>query len=163
MENNERNLAVYVLLRTDLPSMNPGKAAAQVHHAGVQLTHHYNGRQLLLDYIDDGAASGADGFNTTIVLGASIDDIIQCKLMQESSNVECLTGSITDPSYPFIVENMEIAQLIPQHPYSEIRIVEVLENGKVLMVRPELTCAYYLGDRKDPKFTAIFKGLSLYP
>ena len=40
MTTNKRDLAVYVLVRTDIPSMNPGKAMAQVHHAGVRSEEH---------------------------------------------------------------------------------------------------------------------------
>ena len=74
--------------------------------------------------------------------------------------VDCLKGEIIDPSYPFVVENMEIANLIPQN--ATTKIIKVLDNGKVLMVRPELTVAWVLGDRLDTRFRAWFDGLELH-
>ena len=38
----KKDLAVYILSRNDLPSLNPGKAMAQIHHAGVQMMSKYH-------------------------------------------------------------------------------------------------------------------------
>jgi peptidyl-tRNA hydrolase len=60
MEDTTKDLAVYILARTDLPSMNPGKMAAQVHHAGVQMMGKHGKDQLVQEYINWGNAAGAD-------------------------------------------------------------------------------------------------------
>jgi len=162
MEENELDLAVYVLLRTDLPSMNAGKAAAQVHHAGVQMVNKFRSKTLVRDYITQGIQQGADHFNTTLVLGATLDDIIRCGQEAENAgDVVVVFNTVTDPSYPFFVENIEIANLIPQT--DTTKVIKVLDNGKVLMVREEVTCAWFVGDRNDVRFRCLFDGLDLHP
>lgn len=162
MENTQRDLAVYVLVRNDLPSMNPGKMAAQVHHAGVQMMAQHGKRQLVQDYINYGLSAGAVYFNTTLVLSATLADIIQCGQEAENAGDDVVVfNTVTDPSYPFLVENMEIANLIPQTETTQI--IKVLDNGKVLMVREEVTCAWFVGDRNDERFRSLFLGLDLHP
>ena len=157
---NERDLAVYVLLRTDLPSMNPGKAAAQVHHAGVQMMAKHGKRQLVQDYVKDGIAQGAVYFNTTLVLGATLTDIIQRGQEAENAGDDVVVfNTVTDPSYPFFVENAEVADLIPE---SVAKAIKKMPDGRILMVRPEVTCAWFLGNRNDPQFRALFEGLDLH-
>lgn len=162
MQETAKDLAVYVLLRTDLPSMTPGKAAAQVHHAGVQMMAKHGKRQLVQDYVKDGIAQGAVYFNTALILGATIVDIVERGMMAEAAGDEVVVfNTVTDPSYPFFVENMEIARLIPQD--DATKIVKIMDNGKVLMVRPEVTCSWFVGDRNDPRFRSLFDGLDLHP
>lgn len=162
MEENERDLAVYVLLRTDLPSMNAGKAAAQVHHAGVQMMAKHGKQKLVQDYVAAGVAQGAVYFNTTLVLGATLTDIIQRGQAAGAAGDDVVVfNTITDPSYPFFVENTEIANLIPQT--DTTKVIKVLDNGKVLMVREEVTCAWFVGDRNDVRFRCLFEGLDLHP
>ena len=158
----KKDLAVYILARTDLPSLNPGKLAAQVHHAGVQMMGIYNRHRMVQEYIKDGKAQGAVYFNTTIVLGASILDITY-RLRNASQLDESIVlfNSITDPSYPFFVENMEVAGLIP--PNAKTQIVKTMDDGRVLLTREELTCAWFLGDRSHFEFRTLFDGLSLHP
>ena len=157
---NQRDLAVYVLVRTDLPSLTPGKAMAQVHHAGVQMMAKYGKDRMTQEYVTDGNAQGAVYFNTTIVLGAPLADILERSHAALVAGEHVLCHIVTDPSYPFWVENMEIANLIPQTDMT--KIIKVLDNGKVLMVREEVTCAWFLGSRTDPEFRALFDGLDLH-
>ena len=162
MEEKTRDMVVYVLLRTDLPSMNVGKAAAQVHHAGVQMVAKRRKSKMVDQYLQDGYDQGADHFNTTLVLGATAGDITQREqLARDSGEGVVMFNTVTDPSYPFFVENVEIANLIPQD--EGTKIIKVLDNGKVLMVRPEVTCAWFVGDRNDVRFRSIFDGLDLHP
>jgi peptidyl-tRNA hydrolase len=164
MQENNRDLTVYVLLRTDLPSMNTGKAAAQVHHSGVQMVAKHGENPMVQDYIMDGKSHGADCFNTTIVLGSTLDDITQRVASATRVGEEVMIfNTVEDPSYPFLVENQEIASLIPTEPYGSCKQIKVLTDGRVLMVRPEITCAWFLGSRTDPRFTSLFNGLELHP
>jgi hypothetical protein len=155
---NQRDLAVYVLVRTDLPSLTPGKAMAQVHHAGVQMMANHGHHPLVQEYVQTGNAQGANGFNTTIVLGACRQEIHNVMLMAEFKSI--LFNSVVDPSYPFWVESEEIAMLIPQT--DGTRVIKHMCQGKVLMVREELTCAWFLGCRTNPDFTVLFDGLDLH-
>ena len=156
------DLALYVLVRNDLPSMNPGKAMAQVHHAGVQMMHKYSTNPMVIAYIREGAKQGANGFNTTIVLGATYDQIRslnpEAVYWEQPHYLVC--GLVIDMSYPFAVDT-EIAGLIPKT--ETTKIVGELDNGKVLMVRPETTVAWFLGDRDNPEFRDMFAEFSLHP
>ena len=161
MEDNTRDLAVYVLLRTDLPSMNTGKAAAQVHHSGVQMVAKHGKRKMVQDYVKDGIDQGAVYFNTTIVLGATLTDIIQRGHAADAAGEDVVVfNTVTDPSYPFFVENAEVADLIPE---SAAKGIKQMPDGRILMVREEVTCAWFLGDRNDVRFRSLFEGLDLHP
>ena len=153
------DLVVYVLVRNDLPSMNPGKAMSQVHHAGVQMVSKYSTYPLVTDYIADGVRQGADHFNTTLVLGANLCQIYNTRIAAESRGYAY--GIVSDPSYPFIVPDQELADLIPQD--DDVKVIKVLGDGRVLMVRPETTVAWFLGDRDDPEFRDMFAEFSLHP
>lgn len=163
-----RDLVVYLLVRTDLPSMNAGKAMAQVHHAGVQMAFHCKESSMFLDYLDDGAKGNANGFNTTLSLAATLDDIniIRDRAANVGSNwppaerVNIEFGTVVDPSYPFTVDT-EIASLLMDNP--KIAFVKHLNNGLSLFTRSEVTCAWFLGDRNDQRFTDLFKSLNLHP
>ena len=160
METNN-DIAVYILARTDLPSLNAGKLAAQVHHAGVQMMAKLSKSSMVKNYILSGVAEGADNFNTTIVLGAELDDIIQCSRIAKFLGDSIVQFDIvTDPSYPFFVENIEIANLITQ---PSTKLIKTINDGRVLMVRKEITCAWFIGDRNNTDFKNLFSGLSLHP
>jgi len=152
---------VYVLVRNDLPSLNPGKAMSQCHHAGVQMVSKHFNNQLVNDYLADGKPNGADSFNTTLVMAANYNQIVDTinKASQWSSDTIDY-GMVVDPSYPFVVDE-EISRLIPQT--NTTKIVKVLDNGKVLMVREELTCAWVLIDRNYVSARSLFDGLNLHP
>lgn len=153
------DLAVYVLVRTDLPSLNPGKAMSQCHHAAVQMMAQHADKDIVQTYLQQGDEGGADGFNTTIVLGADLHQIMKTNLTADAGRY--LHDTVIDPSYPFIVPSQEIADLIPQD--DAIKTVKVLDDGRVLMVRPETTVSWYLGDRNDNEFRSMFDDLNLYP
>jgi peptidyl-tRNA hydrolase len=162
MMNDSEDLVCYVLVRTDLPSLNPGKAMSQVHHAGVQMCAKHSLHTLVESYIQQGTVQGADHFNTTIVLGATLAQVKS--VMDQAAGYqksEVVFDVVVDPSYPFFVENEEIANLIPQT--EQVKIIKVMPDYRVLMVRPEVTCAWFLGDRNDLRFRVLFDGLDLHP
>lgn len=153
----QRNLTVYVLIRNDLPSLNAGKAAAQVHHAGVQMVSQHHNHPLVKQYISDGKAAGAEHFNTTLTLGATEAQIL--KIMENVVHPNLLKGYIYDPTYPFFVDK-EIAPLLAAN--KKVVRTGVVNGTTELFVRKELTCAWLLGDRNDDSFKNIFEGLNLY-
>lgn len=160
MNKTNRDLAVYVLVRTDIPSMNPGKAMAQVHHAGVQMMRKYASHKLVKEYLDDGERSGALGFNTTITLAATINDITNVQFKVLGLGNICLGDQVVDPSYPFVVskEAYNWTASKSKTPLSGIDI----GNNQMLVTRIEITCAWFLGDRNDPDFKNLFEGLKLH-
>lgn len=153
----ERDIAVYQLVRTDMPSLNTGKALAQAHHAGVQLAIKHKDKPIFKQYIADGIAQGADHFNTTLTMSADI--VLIKKILGAARKAKFLVDSIIDPEYPFIVSK-EIASLIPMT--DKVKIVKEYLDGTVLMLRPELTIGYVIGDRNNPEFRAIVDELELH-
>ena len=153
------DLVCYVIVRNDLASMNPGKAMSQCHHAGVQMMAKHGNKRLVQDYVKEGLAQGAVYFNTTIVLSACINRINNALLM--AAPTDFVFDRVIDPSYPFIVESEEIANLIPQT--NTTKIIKVLNDGRVLMVREQVTMAWFLGDRNNEAFRKLFEGLDLHP
>ena len=153
----ERDLAVYVLVRNDLPSMNPGKAMAQVHHAGVQMMFKYSHEKLVKEYIFNGLEQSADSFNTTLVVGATEKQIQAAIGVARLCGAIC--GNVLDPSYPFFVDP-ELAPFVA----ADDNVTEVGPSGnKVLFVRPEMTCAWILMDRDDPEMRSIVAAMPLHP
>ncbi len=155
------DLAVYVLARTDLSSMNPGKLAAQVHHAGVQMMSLFAEHPLVQQYVADGVSQGAHYFNTTIVLGATMAQIRGVRATYGWDYLFPVKGSVVDPSYPFFVENQEVADLVAANGHSSI--VKTMDDGRVLLTRQETTCIWCLVDRNKPHVADILGHLQLYP
>jgi hypothetical protein len=167
------DLVVYLLMRTDLPSMNPGKAMAQAYHAGNQITKWYASKlstPIVEDYLgckplalrlnrdsfmDD---SKALWFGTTICLGATAGDINRVMLMSANAFV---CGEVIDPSYPFLVDS----EIVPYVDREKIDLPwEVdLREPKTLVYRRELTCAWFLGRKSDRRFVGLFEGFGLHP
>lgn len=167
-ESNTYEYVTYILARSDLSSLNAGKLAAQVHHAGVQMAAKYSNNDIMKNYIAQGLQHGADYFNTTIVLAATIGEINGFKsftynfdkLASLISDIEFITDDIIDPSYPFIVQNHEVAKLIPS---STAKYIKTFDNGQVLMVRKELTCTWVLVKKPVGSKFELLDHLKLYP
>jgi len=151
-----KDLVTYVLVRTDLPSLNTGKALAQSHHAGVQLLSKHAEKPLVREYIEAGMSEGADFFNTTLTLAAKFSDIEHS--ISLAKNLDCVCDIVIDPSYPFLVD-IELDPFLKS--VTELTRVKQVSDSQVLYTRRELTCAYALGDRNDPEFASIFSDLSL--
>lgn len=94
---------LYVIMRNDLASMNPGKACAQCNHAGTQFL------TLTDKSLYTGWLNQANGFGTVIVLTGSIkqidDAINSAKLFNYTAE------KVMDPTYP--VTDGEVTHYIP--------------------------------------------------
>ncbi len=104
MQNDEDNVCLYVLVRTDLQSLvgtdyyrRVGKVAAQVSHASNQCVFDlYNIEQLVEQLA---SWQGDRGYGTCIVLGiSSLDDMLELVYRMRLNNIH--TGVVTDPTYP---------------------------------------------------------------
>lgn len=119
-ENKTVDPCLYILMRSDLASLNPGKACAQATHAANQCVHNIrhaddiNARSLLRNW------EGPRGFGTCIVLHNTMDAIRTT--IGETKNAGIIAGIIHDPSYP-------------------------IRDGEVTHEIPLDTCAYVFGDR----------------
>ena len=147
MEDNYPVL--YVFVNTDLPSMNPGKAQAHSGHAANAFVHQNVVKVLrssnsVRPIVDEWMTATPFGFGTQINLKGNWDDVV------DTVAAWCESGGVgeivIDPTYPYIVDS-EIVKLIDPRNHSEDPVV--LENGKFLCHRNEVTAAYVFGYKKD--------------
>ncbi len=147
------NPILYILIRNDLPSMNPGKAMAQASHASNAFLHKYEIKMHSLDektrfLVESWKNSTTQGFGTVLVLSASLTEIEKTVFNSNKMGYH-LSDLVVDPTYPYIV-NSEIAYLISTLTDTEFR--RELDNNQVLLFRKEITCGYIFGDKEDISF-----------
>ncbi len=85
---------LYILMRNDMDSLNPGKAVAQGAHAANQFVK----QRYQLWNKEYKKWAGDRGYGTTIVLSASQQQIIEC-IMANPGDDYC-KGIVTDETYP---------------------------------------------------------------
>lgn len=148
----DKELCLYILMRNDLPSMNPGKAMAQSAHASNAFIKLYNKQNDVKDWENQ----TDDGFGTTIVLSVNLKQLETALYVAELC--ELAHNSIEDPTYPYIV-NQEIASLINSGNDTSER---VYKDDKVFLCRNEVTCGYIFGDKNDDILQSIVGRFPLY-
>ena len=123
---------LYILMRTDLASMNPGKAIAQGSHATslfhAAMDNPSGAASWSSEYVE--WRSQADGFGTVLTLGCNeqqMRDVIgwlsECDDDSEFDS-PVVFGIINDPTYP-------------------------IRDGEVTHYIPLDTCAYVFGDKDE--------------
>lgn len=132
---NTLSPVLYILMRTDLASMNPGKAVAQGSHAANKMVHDiYDSDNEKLKELLGVWEDSANGFGTCIVLsvdGRKLDAI--CGAI--ASFIDgVIANVIVDPTYP-------------------------LKDGAVTHLIPLATCGYVFGDVN--KIRPFLSGLDL--
>jgi hypothetical protein len=136
---NEPNL--YIVMRNDLPSLNPGKLAAQAAHvANVAVKRGERG------VVRRWERQTTQGFGTTIVLGAPLY-FIETKMRDTA---------VWDPTYP-----CEIPYEVGTHLAANGQRRRVYLNHdrkRAFYLRREVVGAWCIGDRPQ-----IFDELELYP
>ncbi len=127
---------LYILMRTDLASLNSGKGMAQATHAANQMVYEIQcGKNpLAQQYLNEWQAQTNAGFGTCIVLGAKIAEIEET--IGYAVNDGKIGGIVHDPTYP-------------------------LRDGEVVHLIPLDTCGYLFG-RKDELAPYLYD-LSLHP
>jgi hypothetical protein len=108
----ENRYALYILMRTDLASLNPGKAMAQSNHAYGALKKRVRSHIVLQPKFIEWMGTTEQEFGTTLVLGAKEGEI---KLVLDRASryfgKTTLSGWVYDPTYP--VCDGEITHLVP--------------------------------------------------
>jgi hypothetical protein len=136
---NEINL--YIVMRDDLPSLNPGKLAAQAAHvANVAVKRGARG------IVRRWERQTTQGFGTTIVLGASLGFIEE----------KMRATVVWDPTYP-----CEILYEVGVHLVANgqrHRVYMDHDRAKAVYLRREIVGAWHIGGRPQ-----IFDELELYP
>ena len=97
---SQNNPVFYIIMRTDMESMNPGKAMAQAAHAGEVMRYQVNRagndwRAMYLQWLDQGGK-----FGTTIVLGASVKRMNKVLDAARQLSHHVIVGRVVDPTYP---------------------------------------------------------------
>lgn len=95
---------LYILMRTDMDSMNPGKAVAQGSHATAQFINTVGDNELFRAWQQEG-----NWFGTTITLGVTGWQLE--KLVEFAEDADYVTGLTVDPEYP--LRDGSVLHLLP--------------------------------------------------
>ena len=131
-------------MRTDLPSMGAGRAAAQASHAANAFIHEHGNR----DDVKAWQAQTPQGFGTAIVLGVTALNI-DVLFDLEHGNEEVAKGKVYDPDYVITVPS-EVVPYIDDRKLNQFE-VSPTDSSKYLFHRKEMTCAYIFGDKEKLK------------
>ncbi len=156
---------LYVLVRNDLDSMNPGKAMAQTGHAGSAFTHAYMFVPMLNendpdDDVHNWHQQSKQGFGTKLTLAVTAEQLGTAVML--AARLGYKADIIVDDTYPYIVTN-EVAQLIsvevdaaPRHPVSDTHMA---------LYRSEDTVGYVFVPNKeeDEVAAALLGNFKLHP
>lgn len=143
---------LYVFVRTDMPSMTPGKAQAHSGHAANAFVHKHVVERLKYNLTLDPKVvkwmnSTEQGFGTQINLKGDWDKVVSIHARVHKFSA-IITGAVTDPTYPYIVDS-EVLNLIGDDHHSVEPIK--LDNNKVLCHRREFTAIYFFGTKEQLK------------
>ena len=134
---------VYVLMRTDMASMNPGKGMAQSHHASSAFSKKvYDGfadkthTQEMEDLLKLWQSETDQGFGTVLTL--PVNEREMRTAVQFAKLMGFMAEIIHDPSYPLV-------------------------DGDTVHRIPVDTCAYIFGDKNDPNLEAVVGHFPLHP
>jgi peptidyl-tRNA hydrolase len=145
---NADNLYLYVLVRTDLPSLGKGKACAHAAHAANLFSYNSFIQPLRkgkdVDPTVEAWHEAAKGFGTTIALDVKDGDTMRA-VVDAARGLHFHADVVTDPTYPYEVD-YEIYPLIDPAVHTLPAINT--RAGKVCF-RKEDSCAYVFGNKAD--------------
>ncbi len=115
---------LYILMRSDMASLTPGKACAQAAHASTMLECYlrWEGSMGKNQELYHEWSKGSD-FGTTIVISVK-NDIYLYDYVKSAKDLKIVAGDVVDPSYP-------------------------LADGEFTHKVPVVTCAYIFGRLED--------------
>jgi hypothetical protein len=150
----KKDLALYILMRNDLASMNAGRCMAQSSHASNAFIHKFGKNPLVKEW----QKQTDQGFGTAIVLSADEYQMGLTRSRLQDANFK-IHDYLVDPEYSYIVQEEFIHLIDPsKHVLEPIR----KDDGTWIAWRKEMTCFYAFGDRSDPVFKEQFSGLKLF-
>jgi len=130
---NKETPILYILMRSDLDSMNAGKGMAQAAHAANAFVKHAEKKNDKL--VDSWINSTKQGFGTTIVL--AVDGVELQDLIDNAQGLGLIAGIVHDPSYP-------------------------VRDGSVTHLIPLDTCGYVFGSREFQPLRQLIGSWELY-
>ena len=163
--NEETNPVLYILMRTDLPSMNAGKAMAQASHASNAFTYDMLvGKASTSAAIENNNAlyqkwkgETEQGFGTVLVL--SVDETQMRAAVDLAQRLDFVSGVVHDPTYPVLIPPELGGALAEMDNHS---VFEVGEHHNYVTI-PLDTCAYVFGDKNDPVLGMVVGNFRLHP
>jgi peptidyl-tRNA hydrolase len=125
---------LYILMRTDMESMNPGKAMAQAAHAANAFIKNARDNGSATDDWED---STDQGFGTTITL--AVNSEVELRQAAHRASLDGFRADVVrDPTYP-------------------------VRDGKVTHLVPVDTCAYVYTTCRESRPVTALAGLKLHP
>jgi peptidyl-tRNA hydrolase len=146
------NLYLYILMRNDLGSLGPGRAAAQASHAANAFIHKFGGKTDVKEW----QKQTPQGFGTAIVLGVNMEQLKQ--KLSEATHRGFFTEMVVDPDYVISVSK-EIMPFIDNKNLGHFE-PSPTDPTKYLLHREEVTCGYIFGDKE--KLVELLGDLPLY-
>jgi hypothetical protein len=141
---------LYILMRTDLESMGPGRACAMASHATNAFMKSIGNNLGVKDWQKE----TKQGFGTCIVLGCELPRFNE--VMESLKSARFFCDKVVDPDYCITVSKEIFSLMDP----TAINSGALLENGKVVVSRSETTCAWVFGPIEDLK--PFLQNLPLY-
>lgn len=141
-------------MRSDLPSLSTGRAAAQASHASNAFIHTFGDK----DDVKLWQAQTPQGFGTAIVLSANLYDIVETLDECKNSGFE-VYDTVVDPDYVVPISSELVKFLDPEDKRITVEL-SATDPNKSFVHRSENTCAYVFGDKE--KLAPILSGFPLY-
>jgi peptidyl-tRNA hydrolase len=155
MKSIKNKYILYILVRNDLISLNPGKAMAQTAHAANHLTAEWGESDETKEF-----SSRGNPFGTTIVLSVDKKTLLARIKIAERLDRAFPYGIVVDETYPFNTTT-EIADLIPPKKLTAPTIIK--DEGRVMCFRREITCGYVLVANGSSYQSELVGDLPLHP
>jgi hypothetical protein len=168
---------LYLIMRNDIPSMNPGKLAAQAAHVSAV----FESRMKGVCQIDQGRPNGwaemlndwkeDRPFGTTICLGADgnfLDDVLSFNY----GNSNFISSLVYDPTYPMSIPyeaGVALSNLgwhaagFDEDQYLKDFIILDNENKTATYLRDCCVGGFVFGDKENFDIQILLKDLKLYP
>jgi len=157
-KNNTKEYVLYILMRTDLPSMNAGKGMAQASHASNAFVKKFGNTKEAKEWQNE----TKQGFGTVLVLGVNGEELMDVYRKSGDDQIDGIDCDIIDdPTYPFIIPNVELFKLMDGNIFSSAPIFKA--SGEVVCFRQEQTCGYVFGDKNDKNLRELVKSFKLHP
>jgi hypothetical protein len=150
---------LYVVVNTDLESMNPGKAQAHSGHAASKFAcEHY--AEAVEGIMPFAAYFDLRGFGTQINLKAKNSFLEDTESLIDHIYIRHM-GVVEDPTYPYAV-SAEIFRLIPESTHTSVPKYD--KDRKVYFcTRKEVTAYYFFLPAEDGIKDAIRERFDLHP
>lgn len=131
-------------MRNDLPSMGPGRAAAQASHAANAFWQRFGHTGAAKEW----ASTTPQGFGTAIVLGATLSQID--KITDDAGRQGFGTELVIDPDYAISFSSELFPYIKTDLPTDKKLFIEKSEKDptKYILHREEITCGYIFGDKE---------------